>query len=154
MFLSLKQLALCRFIVAQLLFTSVLFSCGKIGDPIPTDIVFPQVITDLTARAENNTVALKWSMKGRSDRATRIRILRNERDTKVDCPGCFGEYEQLFDGPLSDARFRRVDKESFHYVDGEVRSGKSYNYLILACNDLNYCSEKSNMAETSIQDKD
>lgn len=150
---SFKQLILCH-VVVTLLFVISLSSCGKIGDPIPPDIVFPQAITDLTAQTEKRAVVLRWSMKGRSGRAARIRILRNERDTNGECPGCYREYTQLVDTPLNDARIQQPDKDFFYYHDGEVRSGYSYSYLIVLCDALNYCSEKSNVAETDFQEKD
>lgn len=152
--LNVKQPMLCHVIVIPLLLALALSSCGKIGDPIPPDIFFPQSITDLTAQVEKRAVVLRWSMKDRSGTTARIRILRNERDTNGECPGCYREYTQLVDTPLNDARFRQPEKDVFYYHDGEVRSGYSYSYLIVACDALNYCSEKSNMAETDFQEKD
>ncbi len=60
MSLCVKQLILFDVIVITSLFTLTLSSCGKIGDPIPPDIVFPQAITDRTARVEKKNDCLDY----------------------------------------------------------------------------------------------
>ncbi len=143
----------------QVLFFIVIFlaactGCGKIGDPIPRDIVLVRTVTDLTAKVEQKAIILKWSFPDRPDRVTKIRILRHGRNAREDCSTCPREYTPLVDAEVNDARFQRSDKGSLSYRDGDIKSGFSYSYLIVTCDNLNYCSEKSNMAETDFQEKD
>lgn len=58
--LSVKQQTLYYIIVIPLLFTIALSSCGKIGDPIPPDIVFPQAITNRAAIKEKKSNCLNF----------------------------------------------------------------------------------------------
>ena len=61
--LSSKRRKLCHGIVIQLLFTIALSGCGKIGDPIPPDLVFPLAITDLTAQVKKSDCLNYYSKK-------------------------------------------------------------------------------------------
>jgi hypothetical protein len=57
---SVKQPLLCYIMIFPLLCALALSSCGKIGDPIPPDIVFPQAITDRTAQVEKKNDCLNY----------------------------------------------------------------------------------------------
>ena len=137
-----------------MVFSSFWTGCGKIGDPIPPGTVLPPAVTDLTARVEKREIILKWSWPDHPDRVVRMRILRHERSTSEVCSTCSREYTPLVEADINDARFQRSDKGFYSYHDREIKSGFSYSYIIVACDNLNYCSDKSNMAETDFQEKD
>ena len=137
-----------------MVFSSFWTGCGKIGDPIPPGTVLPPAVTDLTARVEKREIILRWSLPDRHDRVVSMRILRHEHSTSEGCSACSREYIPLVEAEINDARFQRSDKGIYSYHDREIKSGFFYSYLIVACDNLNYCSDKSNMAETDFQEKD
>jgi hypothetical protein len=134
-----------RGILAAILLVLLLavMGCGKKGDPVPSRLILPPAMADLTAESTGEGIELAWSAPGSTGGIDHFRIFRSEADAGQACPGCPQEYRPLASPKITDQALQRAGERSFKYVDAAVSAGRFYDYRVSACDAKGNCGEPS-----------
>jgi hypothetical protein len=129
-------------ILVGILCVTVLWACGRKGDPLPARVEKPAAIGGLTVERSPEGFRLGWAPPGAG--VVRIRILRSDV-AAAPCPGCPKEYRLLTELIPDDAGVMPAT-----YTDRSVQEGAACTYRLVACGPEGVCGEES--AEAGIKD--
>jgi predicted small lipoprotein YifL len=121
--------------------------CGKKGDPVPSRLILPPAMADLTAESTGEGIVLAWSAPGSTGGIDHFRIFRSEAAADQACPGCPQDYRPLASPKLTDQALQRAGERSFRYVDAAVSAGRFYAYRVSACDAKGNCGEPTHPAQ-------
>jgi predicted small lipoprotein YifL len=147
-----KEILLQSVLLILLLF---LFSaCGKKGPLKMPEIVVPQAIRDLKAKAEGNAIILNLSIPTKNTDGSPLndlrgfKILRSMRKLSEGCENCPRKFITLVDieyqVPAGQLPLKGEKKE---FRDTTVSSGTEYQYKVLSYNSRDEFSRESNVAK-------
>lgn len=140
-----------RSIILVAVILALVFSiggCGKKGDPVYPQVVYPATVSDLTVSLKGKGIELGWNVPDKSSKIKLIRILKSE--IRLDdnfcatCPRTFSLMDEF--SSKNPVLSKRGDNE-MGYRDREIRTGFLYSYRVLLCTSSSVCSEESNIAE-------
>lgn len=126
--------------------------CGKKGDPIYSDVVYPAPVSDLSAGLKGKGVELNWSVPGKSGDIKLVKILKGE--TKLDrnfCDTCPRNFFIMGEFSTKDGLLSKRDDAEMGFRDRDIREGFLYSYRVLLCTSSSVCSEESNLAEIKFE---
>jgi len=139
---------LIALLCSVLVLGGVLWGCGKKGDPRPTGITAPAVISDLKASRTDLGVLLRWTTPEAKGGLQKYRIERNELIAKgATCPDCPLECSVIADISVNDQRLSRAGENGVSYIDANVKAGYLYTYRVAACDLSVQCGPASNIAD-------
>ncbi len=122
-------------ILVGILVVTVLWACGRKGDPLPARVEAPAAIGGLTVEKSPEGFRLGWAPPGAG--VVRIRILRSDL-TAAPCPDCPKEYRLLTELIPDDAGVLPVT-----YTDRSVQEGAACTYRLAGCRPEGVCGEES-----------
>ena len=134
----------------------ILFSpaCGKKGPLRMPEMVVPQAVRDLKARAEGNAIILSFGIPVKNTDGSPLtdlrgfKILRSVRKLSEGCESCPRKFV-----PLTDIEYQRaagllpVKGEKKEFRDSSVSPGMEYHYKVLSFNADDEFSKESNSAK-------
>ncbi|MBN2569462.1 MAG: hypothetical protein JXB42_08555 [Deltaproteobacteria bacterium] len=145
----------CRRIVLIALIPAFFFitsGCGKKGDPIYREAVYPAAVSDLSASLKGKGIELCWNLPDESGGIRLVRILKGE--TKLDsdfCDTCPRNFYIMGEFSTKDPLLSKRNGFEFGYRDKDIREGFLYSYRVLLCASSGACSGESNLAEVKFE---
>ncbi|HUT84141.1 MAG TPA: hypothetical protein VMX95_05790 [Thermodesulfobacteriota bacterium] len=129
-------------------------ACGKKGPLRMPEMVVPQAVRDLKARAEGNAIILSFGIPVKNTDGSPLtdlrgfKILRSVRKLSEGCESCPRKFV-----PLTDIEYQRaagllpVRGEKKEFRDSSVSPGMEYQYKVLSFNADDEFSKESNSAK-------
>lgn len=150
-----KAIEINRSCGGSIILVAVIFSlvfyiagCGKKGDPVYPEVVYPAAVSDLTVSLEGKGIELSWNAPDKVSKIKLIKILKSEiRLDNNFCPTCPRNYSLITELSLKDPMISKRDDGGFGYRDNRIRKGFLYSYRVLLCTSSSVCSEESSRAE-------
>jgi hypothetical protein len=138
-------------LVFACLFSPMMASCGKKGDPLPRQEPVLLMIDDLGGETVQDGNLLRWTLPERTKKANTFKILRSVSIPGEDCPGCPQDFILLAEKDEVSLQTGEKDQEKYSYLDRDVSKGRNYGYRIVWCVSSRNCSPESNTAEIKIK---
>jgi len=145
-----------REILFPIVFFILLFfpACGKKGPLRMPEMVVPQAVRDLKARAEGSAIILSFGIPVKNTDGSTLtdlrgfKILRSVRKLSEGCESCPRKFI-----PLADIEYQRAEGllpargEQKEFRDSSVSPGMEYHYKVLSFNADDEFSKESNSAK-------
>lgn len=121
------------FFILGSLIVMLFIGCGKKGEPRAPELAMPQLITNLTARPDQNGIVLTWRRpveyvdgKPLTD-LTGFVIFR--KDLSPSCPECPVPYRPLAAVNVED-REKFVKQKQYRFIDENAQAQMIYRYRV------------------------
>jgi len=135
-----------------LLFMGGFAGCGKKADPKPFYASPPKTISDLSVKAADEGVVLRWTIPYAKEGIQNYKILRSELALEepfcIDCPR---ESTVIADISSRDPLLVKVGENIVSYRDSRVKPNNIYTYRVIACDEFEVCGEASNIGEVTVR---
>jgi hypothetical protein len=120
------------FVAAGLVFLLLgMCGCGKKENPRVPSLSPPVVISNLEASRQDDSVRLRFTVRGKVDDIGSVRIVRNKLGIDAgECPGCPRAYEQIAELTPKDLQ-AAGSGNGYSYRDYSVERGYRYLYKII-----------------------
>ena len=126
--------------------------CGKKADPRPINILPPKAISDLSAKAVEAGIMLRWTVPDPKGDIQNYKIQRSELSQEgLSCIDCPREFSIIADISSRDPLLKKAGENVVTYLDSRVRTNFIYTYRVIACDMSELCSEASNAEEVTIR---
>jgi hypothetical protein len=134
------------------LFMGYFAGCGKKADPQPFYSSPPKAISDLSVKAGDEGVDLRWNIPYAKEGIQNYKVLRSELSQEEPiCKDCPRELTAIADISTRDPLLIKVGDNVVSYRDSRVRANYIYTYRVIACDMNEVCGEASNIGEITIR---
>jgi len=138
-------------VILYALILALVFSfmgCGKKGDPIYPQVVYPDAVSDLGVTLRDGGMDLAWNLPTEGGDSAYVRVFKSE--VPLDgtfCATCPRTFTLINEFSSEDPILSKREGGTMGYRDGEIRKGFLYSYRVQLCTSPDVCSEESNVAE-------
>jgi hypothetical protein len=138
-------------VILACLFSPIITSCGKKGDPVPRQQIKLQMINNLRGEITKEGVLLSWTIPEKAKNVKVFKILRSVAIPGEDCPGCPQNFILLAEKDEATLQSGEKEPGKYSYVDRDIVAGRNYGYRIVWCISSGPCSPESNTANIKIK---
>lgn len=146
-----KQRILITITVAVVfLIMAILSSCGKVGDPRPTQVVkkIQKGLSTLSLDQSECGVILTWNLNEYKQLPDMVKIYRSDFNiAEGDCKDCPGTRRVIAELTRTELAYIREYDGSYVYFDKKVQKDFVYKYVIVVCGEKGICSDPSGESE-------
>lgn len=148
-----KKISIKNSLSVFLLVFVILTGCGVKGNPvIPSNVSQNEpIIYNLKANAADNAVILNGDFYFKNKNVGFLTLEKSELDSDGnECQKRSRVFERI--GQISVKNAIQESKEyiKFTFIDNKIMKGKTYNYILLVCDDHNEC-RKISMVEIDVK---
>jgi hypothetical protein len=142
----LKRVSVEYSIIAYFMMFINFAGCGIKGNPVILSTMpdHGQIVQNMKAVSSDGAVILKWDFYDKNFKINYITVEKSEVGSAGnECKDCPRTFESIGQVLIKEERQKNKEYDSFSFTDKKVVHGKTYNYRLVLCDNINICFESS-----------